>query len=145
MVSPMRNKIISLCYVLSLALPICLLLTESAAAQYGATRSSWFPQNNPSAISPWLEMQRVSTSELDTYNQFVRPRLEMERLMMAQSREMNRQRDIQKSMQREISQSRNSPRKLDNMDFQTPTATATPTGKAATYGNYLHFYPQRMR
>ena len=91
-------------------------------------------------------MQRLSTSELDSYNQYVRPRLEMERLMMAQSRELSRQQDVQKSMQREITQSRNfqQPR-LDNMNYSMPTATATPTGKRATYGNYLHYYPQRMR
>ena len=141
----MRNKIISLSVCVGLVFAVCLLTTGSASAQYGATRSSWFPQSNPSTLSPWLEMQRLSTSELDTYNQYVRPRLEMERLMMAQSREMNRQQDIQKSMQKDIYQMRNSQPKMNNLDFQMPTASASPTGKGATYDNYLHYYPKKMR
>jgi len=132
------------------AISIWLLASGTASAQYGATRNSWFPQNNPSTLSPWLEIQRFSSSELDSYNQFVRPRLEMERLLTAQTREMNRQQDIQKMMQRDISQVRNRqqrmdvPGSLDTMNYSMP-AMATPTGKAATYGNYLHFYPQRTR
>ena len=135
------TRIISFCMMICVTFTVCLLTTGRVSAQYGATRSSWFPQNNPSTLSPWLEMQRVSTSELDSYNQYVKPRLEMERLIMAQQREMNRQQDIQKTMQREISQTR-SFRQSPPMNAPMPTQ-ATPTGKGATYGNYLHYYPQK--
>ena len=137
-----KTRIITFCIMVGVTLLACLLLTAAASAQYGATRSSWFPQNNPSTLSPWLEMQRISTSELDTYHQYVKPRLEMERLMMAQQREINRQQDIQKTMQREISQARNFRQKADAPDFKMQMG-ATPTGKGAAYGNYLHYYPQK--
>ncbi len=134
----MRKKIILSLALICVAAFALVVSSDRASAQFGETRNSWFPRNNPSALSPWLEMQRVSSSELDSYNQFVRPRLDMERYMTAQRREMNRQQDTQKTMQRDISGVRNyQQQKLD----YTMQSEASPTGKGATYGNYLHFYP----
>jgi hypothetical protein len=121
---------------------LCVSFTPTASAQYGQSRSTWFPQHRPSALSPYLEMQRVTSSELDSYNLYVKPRLEMERLFMAQQREMARQKDYQKSMQKDITQVRSYQQRTDYQDYQMPSG-ATPTGKGVAYGNYLHYYPQR--
>ena len=110
-------------------------LTDMAQAQ--DTRGSWFPQSNPPPISPWTQMDRRSTSELDSYHQYVKPRIDMENQLMAQHREMNRQRDIQKKMQNEIKTFRDS-------DYSI-TGAAGVTGKQATYRNYLHYYSPRTR
>jgi hypothetical protein len=137
----MRKKNIHVMVTTGLVLSAWIVSTGAVFAQFGGTRNSWFPQNNPSALSPWLEMQRVSTSELDSYNQYVRPRLELERVMMAQQRETNRQMDQQRMMQKELSQVRDYQQR---QDYRLMTG-ASPTGKGAGYGNYLHFYPQRRR
>ena len=138
----MKNRILYTIVLTGVTLPIWSLSTGVGMAQFYDTRSSWFPRNNPSAVSPWLEMQRVSSSELDTYNQFVKPRVEMERLMMAQRREMDRQMDHQKTMQKDIAQVRSF--QMQKQDYQMQSF-ATPTGKGAVYGNYLHFYPPPRR
>jgi len=111
----------------------------TASAQFGGTRSTWFPQNNPSAMSPWLELKRATTSELDSYHQYVRPRLEMEQLLQAQRREISRQQDRQQMMQKEISQVMNF---QQTQDYQLQIEV-TATGKGATYGNYLNYYPRK--
>lgn len=80
-------------------------------------------------------MERVSTSELDTYNQYVRPRLEMERYLSAQHREMNLRTDQQKVIQNEV-------RRMQDQNYQV-TGEASATGKGATYRNYLHYYPRK--
>jgi len=136
----MKSRMIYIIVLTGMALPIWLLSTGQAMAQFYDTRSSWFPGSNPSAISPWLEMQRASSSELDSYNQFVRPRLEMERLILAQRREMDRQMDRQKVMQKDIAQVRDFQLQQQRQDNQMQSF-ATPTGKGAVYDNYLHFYP----
>jgi len=131
----MTTKTLSFIVCFGLAL---ILTTDMASAQFGGMRSSRFPQNNPYALSPWLEMERVSSSQLDSYNQYVRPRLEMERLLSAQLREMNSQMDRQKMMQKDISQLRNT-RQGTSMGYQFQTE-ASPTGIGGGYGNYLHYY-----
>ena len=138
----MNKRLFYVIVLTGMSLPIWSLSTGKVTAQFYDSRSSWFPQNNPSAISPWLEMQRASSSELDSYNQYVKPRVELERQMMAQRREMDRQMDRQKTMQKEITQVRDF-RQL-KQDNQMPSF-ASPTGKGAVYGNYLHFYLQPRR
>jgi len=119
--------------------------TGTAFAQFGGTRNSWFPRNNQPPLSAWLELERATTTELDAYNQFVKPQLEMERILTAQRREMNRRADDQKTMQKEISQMHNNLKNLQqNQSYQVQTE-ATPTGKGSGYSNYLHYYPQRRR
>jgi hypothetical protein len=137
----MRKRIIHLIVATGLVSSVWILSAGTVFAQIGETRNSWFPQSNPPALSPWLELKRVSTSELDSYNQYVKPQLEMERIMTAQRREMNRQMDQQKMMKKELSQVRDNQPK---QDYRLMTG-ASPTGKGAVYGNYLHYYPQRQR
>jgi len=137
-----KMRMIHWMVVAGLVVSVGMLSTGTVFAQLGATRNSWFPQNNPPPISAWLELERVSSSQLDSYNQYVRPQLAMERLLTAQRREMNRQMDQQKTMQKELSLVR---------DFRPPSPSyqiqfeASPTGKGAGYGNYLHYYQQRRR
>jgi len=134
----MRKQIIG-SVLIAIALWAALSSFQSVMAQsgrqFGTSRSNWFPQGNPSALSPWLEMERASTSELDTYNQYVRPRLEMERYLMARQREMNMQRDQQQTLQNEVTRMQ-----IQNYQFY---GEASPTGKGATFRNYLHFYPRK--
>jgi len=136
----MKNRgIIRWFAVFGTVISMGMLTSGTASAQFGGMRSTWFPQNNPSSLSPWLEMQRISSPDLDSYNQFVRPRLEMEQLLMAQRREMNRQQERQKMMQKDLSQALNF---QQNQDYQLQIE-ATATGKGTTYGNYLNFYPRK--
>lgn len=124
--------------ILKSAIAVCaVLLTVAAtgAIQAQDTRGTWFPQTNPAPLSPWLQMERRSTSELDTFNQFVRPRIEMENQLMAQRRELNRQKDRQSQLQDEVTQYRNA-------DYRI-TGEATATGKKASYRNYMHYYNRR--
>ena len=130
----MRRKTIGTALIYFAVLGACSLF-QTAEAQVGGSRNSWFPRSNPSAFSPWLEMERVSTSELDTYNQYVRPRLEMERYLTAQHREMNLRTDQQKAIQNEIM-------RMQKQDYQV-TGEASATGKGATYRNYMHYYPRK--
>ena len=138
----MKKKTIHWIAVPGLVLSAWILSTGTVFAQLGATRNSWFPQNNQPPLSAWLELERVTTTPLDSYNQFVKPQLEMERFLTAQRREKNRQMDDQKMMQKEISQLRNTTRQNQSYQIQSE---ASPTGKGASYGNYLHYYPQRRR
>ena len=140
----MKKRIIREIVVTGLVLSTWMLSNGTLFAQFGGSRNSWFPRNNPPPLSAWLEMERATTSQLDSYHQYVKPQLEMERLLMAQRREANRQMDDQKTMQKEISQMRNSQMRnlQQNQSYQLQTE-ASPTGKGAGYGNYLHYYPQR--
>ena len=130
----MRKKMIGTTLICLTCLGMMSML-QMAEAQVGGSRNSWFPRNNPPTLSPWLEMERVSTSELDTYNQYVRPRLEMERYLMAQHREMNLRTDQQRAIQTEV-------QRMQNQDYKV-TGEASATGKGATYRNYLHYYPRK--
>ena len=140
----MKKRIIYLIAVTGMMLPVGMFSNGTAFAQLGATRNSWFPQNNPRPLSAWLELERVSSSQLDSYNQYVRPQLELERLLTAQRREQNRQLDQQKTLQKELSQVRNPQNYQQTQSYQVQSE-ATPTGKGAGYGNYLHFYRQHRR
>ena len=140
----MKNQTIHWIVVAGLVLSTWVLSTGAVFAQFGETRNSWFPRNNQPPLSAWLELERATTTELDSYNQYVKPQLEMERLLTAQRREMNRQMDDQKTMQKEISQMRNSPlRNLQQNQSYQVQSEAAPTGKGAGYGNYLHYYQRR--
>ena len=142
----MKKRMISWIVVTGTVLAVGMYSTGTAFAQFGGTRNSWFPRSNQPPLSAWLELERATTTELDSYNQYVKPQLEMERLLTAQRRETNRRMDDQKTMQKEIAQLRNSQlRNLQqNQSYQLQTE-ATPTGKGAGYGNYLHYYPPRRR
>ena len=126
--------------ILILTAACCVILLGAALtdmAQAQDTRGSWFPQTNPPALSPWTHMERRSTSELDSYHQYVKPRIDMENQLMAQHRETNRQRDLQKKMQNEI-------KTLRDSDYNISRSVGT-TGKQASYRNYLHYYSPRAR
>ena len=134
-----KKRMIDWIAVTGLVVSTGIFSTGSTFAQFGATRNSWFPRNNPPPLSAWLELERVSSSQLDSYNQYVKPQLELERLLMAQRREMNRQVDEQKTLQKELSQVRN----LQPSQGYQLQSEASPTGKGAGYGNYLHYYQRR--
>ena len=113
----------------------CFFLAQTAFAQnFGqSARSNWFPNSNPSALSPWLELERASTSQLDSYNQYVRPRLEIEREIQAHQQQLNFQRETQRTIQRQVNE-------IQGIQMKSG---ATPTGKKASFQNFMHFYPAK--
>ena len=111
----------------------CFILTQTTYAQnFGqSARSNWFPSSNPPALSPWLELERASTSQLDSFNQYVRPRLELEREIQAHQQQLNFQQETQGAIQRQMTE-------IQGIQMKSG---ATRTGKKASFQNYMHFYP----
>ena len=94
-----------------------------------------FGTNPP--ISPWVALGNRPTGSLDSYNQYVRPRLEMQSMMGAQQTQLNRQ-GMQQQMMMRSSQGVGS-----GMGMQQGGGAPT-VGRfkpAATFRNYSHYYP----
>lgn len=112
---------------LILACGVVLVVGWSASAQAQVRQRSAFDLSRPT-LSPYLDYFRRDTGVLPRYQQFVRPR---------QTQLAERQRTMQdiRSLQ---------------MGVQYNAARVTAeglrgTGRASTYMNFLHFYPQRRR
>jgi hypothetical protein len=126
---------------------IFVVVTERASIEslFAQQQSNFlFPSANPPALSPWLEMERNRSSVLDSYNQYVKPRLEIERLLSTQQMSINRQQNAQQTMQKELASRRrgNITGNGASTDIQY-LSRAIQTGKNATFRNYLHFYPDK--
>ena len=114
----------------------CFVLIQTTFAQnfMQPARSNWFPSSNPPALSPWLELERASTATgLDSYNQYVRPRLEIEREIQFQQRQLNFQRETQGAIQRQVTE-------IQGIQLR---GGGTKTGKKASFQNFMHFYPAK--
>ena len=101
---------------------------QSAFAQgYGASP----------ALSPWLGLTNRPTGSLDAYNQYVRPRLEMQRALDLQQSQINRQGTVQQEMLR-----RSNPGVQPGGQIGTHGGVQTTGGsrQAATFRNYSHYY-----
>jgi len=111
----------------------CFAMTQTTFAQnfMQSTRVNRFPSSNPSALSPWLELERASSTSLDSYNQYVRPRLEIEREIQLQQQQLNFQQEKQGAIQRQVTE-------IQGIQMKSG---ATRTGKNATFHNFMHFYP----
>lgn len=100
-----------------------------------SSQSQFFPYRNPPPLSPWLELERATTSsELGSYHQFVKPRLEMQRMIEAQQRLLYRQNQSQMQIQERV----------QGLEL-TQTEVARPTGRKVRYLDYGHFYPRKIR
>jgi hypothetical protein len=100
---------------------MCIAMDPPCAAQS--------PIDRP-VISPYLQLLRPQQGPLPNYQNFVVPRLEMERLHFRQT-EFERQFDQQIAQQNDAMQA-------------MAAGGARPTGGAgpASFLNFLHFYPQ---
>ena len=86
-------------------------------------------------LSPWLALGNRPTGSLDSYNQYVRPRLEIQNMMSNQQTQINRQGLRQQTLERAA---RNV---SSGTGFQGGAATTGRSVPAATFRNYSHYYP----
>jgi len=105
-----------------------------AQERLSVSDSTFFPYKNPPPLSPWLELERRTSSDLDSYHQFVRPRLEMQRTMETQQRQLLRQRENQQILEQQV----------HGMQMRQ-SATSTQTGKGGVFRYYSHFFPEKRR
>ena len=86
-------------------------------------------------LSPWLALGNRPTGSLDSYNQYVRPRLEIQNMMGAQQAQINRQGLQQQTFERVARQG------VGGTGFQSGAQTTGRAMPAATFRNYSHYYP----
>ena len=115
---------------------ICAVYAGNVFAQgyYDAASSSQlFPYRNPPPLSPWLELERASSSsELGSYHQYVKPRLEMQRMIETQQGILYRQRESQMKIQERV----------QGLELKQ-TGRAAPTGQQVRFRDYGNFYPKK--
>ena len=80
-------------------------------------------------LSPYLEYFRTPLGPLDSYHEFVRPRVQLQQRLRQQDAQLRRQaQDIRAIDQRMMAPQR--------------PAAAAPTGTGATFFHHSHFYPR---
>ncbi|MDR1960546.1 MAG: hypothetical protein LBQ54_16160 [Planctomycetaceae bacterium] len=98
-------------------------------------QSTYFPYKNPPALSPWLELQRSTQgSNLDSYHQYVKPQMEIEKAMETQQRQLLRQKEAQLQMKQEL--------KERGIQLKY-SGTASQTGIQTRFREYGHYYPKK--
>ncbi|MDR1491957.1 MAG: hypothetical protein LBT05_04460 [Planctomycetaceae bacterium] len=128
----------------TIAIIIASIFAATTESLFAQQSNFWFPDSNPPALSPWLELQRNRSSSLDNYNQYVKPRLEIERMLSTQQMSLNRQQNNQKLMQNElVRRRRGNTAGVGSATEIQYLGEAAQTGKNATFRNYLHFYPNK--
>jgi len=83
-------------------------------------------------LSPYLDLFRRQEGVLDNYNQFVRPKVNLQRTLNEQDRQLRRQGQQIRAINSAWSQAQR-------------TGTMAPTGTGAAFFNYSHFYPGMRR
>ena len=86
-----------------------------------------------SSLNPWLGLTNRPTGSLDAYNQYVRPRLEVQRALDAQQAQIARQGKTQQEMLR-----RSNPGAAPGT--QSGVQTVGRFSQPATFRNYSHYY-----
>ena len=86
-------------------------------------------------LSPWLALGNRPMGSLDNYNQYVRPRLEIQNMMGAQQTQINRQ-----GLQQQVFE-RAARNVSAGTGFQRGARTTGGSMPAATFRNYSHYYP----
>ncbi|MEM9366175.1 MAG: hypothetical protein AAGD07_09270 [Planctomycetota bacterium] len=81
-------------------------------------------------LSPYLDLLRFNGGVLPNYQQFVRPRLELNRTLQSQARQIDRQNRALYQLNRQISR---------------PTAQGTETGVRSGFLQYSTYYPALQR
>jgi len=103
----------------------------------GAFAQGFTGYGSTPTLSPWLGLTNRPTGSLDSYNQYVRPQLEMQRALSMQQSQINRQGAVQQDMLR-----RSNPGVAAGPQLRTQSG-APAVGRfsqAATFRNYSHYY-----
>lgn len=111
------------------------LLFLTLACSENTAMAQGYNFNRSPAISPWVSIGNRPTGMLDSYNQYVRPQLDVQRAFATQQAQINRQNVAQQNMAQSM--------------YQMQSAGATPLAgnrqQAASFRNYLHYYPQSLK
>lgn len=86
------------------------------------------------AINPWLSLSNKRTGVLDSYNQYVRPQLELQKAISTQQAQLNRQGAQQQMMYQQSQQ--------QQAAMQSGGAVTGRAKQAASFRNYSHYYPK---
>ncbi len=87
-----------------------------------------YPFSPGPTLSPYLEYFRTPLGPLDSYHEFVRPRVQLQQRLRQQDAQLRRQaQDLRVLDQRMVAPQRPS--------------DASPTGTGATFFHHSHFYP----
>ena len=114
--------------VLMLATAVAIPLGSAEAQDYSRPRGPSRSYNPSPTLSPYLDYFRAPTGPLDSYHEFVRPRMNLQKTLARQDRELRTQ-------SREL-------RTLNSQWGEAQrTGTIAPTGTGAGFFNYSHFYP----
>ncbi|MHB8901516.1 MAG: hypothetical protein ACYC6Y_22420 [Thermoguttaceae bacterium] len=111
-----------------LAAAIVMASASADAQTYSQPGRRARAYNPTPTLSPYLDYFRAPMGPLDSYHEYVRPRLELQRTLTQQDQQLRTQ-------QREI-------RTLNSQWGEAQrTGTIAPTGVRAGFFNYSHFYP----
>ena len=128
-----RSCLLTFSAALFVAVFAAFVETQTVYAQYGYMNFGSSP-----SLSPWLGLTNRPTGSLDSYNQYVRPRLEMQRALDYQQSQINRQGMVQQDMMR---RSNLGAQPGGRVGTQSGVQTIGGTKQAATFRNYSHYYP----
>lgn len=115
----------------TLALALALGLAGAAHAQRPIgppVPPRTYPYAPGPALSPYLDYFRTPLGPLDSYHEFVRPRVRLQQQLQQQDTRLRRQAQDLRALDQRITAP------------QRP-GEAAPTGTGATFFNYSHFYP----
>ena len=134
----MITRVRSYLLVFATIVPVGVLAFFVETQNVFAQGSGYYNFGSSPSLSPWLGLTNRPTGSLDPYNQYVRPRLEIERAFQSQQSQISRQGIVQQDMMRR-----------QNLGVQPGAGIGTQTGAptvgrfkpAATFRNYSHYYP----
>ncbi len=116
--------------VLCLALITCGAVANGqgwSRPQGSSTRSG----SRTPTLSPYLDYFRAPQGPLDSYHEYVRPKINLRNTLAQQDRQLRTQGQGLRTLNREWSRAKQ-------------TGTIAPTGTGAGFFNYSHFYPGKQ-
>ncbi|MGL6196410.1 MAG: hypothetical protein ACRC2T_16465 [Thermoguttaceae bacterium] len=128
----MKTKIISVCAKLVVFIAVIICVQNVCFAQGG---NNYYNFGSQPALSPWLSLGNKPTGVLDSYNQYVRPQLQVRDAFAQQQAQLNRQGNMQRAMESQI---------ISGGTAAMPKTTGR-SKQAATFRNYSHYYPNAGR
>ena len=110
----------------STATAVVVAFTLCTGAAQGQDRY----QPRTPTLSPYLDYFRAPQGPLDSYHEYVRPRINLQNTLSRQDRQLRVQANELRALNDEWSRAQR-------------TKTLAPTGIGASFFNYSHFYPQK--
>ena len=110
---------------------VAVLAGRSAEAQ----RGHQYRQQTPT-LSPYLNLYRTDSGAVDNYNNFVRPEIDLRDTLRNQQDAIQRQDVTQQQQGTALQRYQRNARGRQGRAFGVG-----PTGSAATFMNYMHYYP----